>query len=114
PANFETSSALHPIVTQNLYRLGNGRFEQIGQAWAQHLLAGALQGNLCSACTPWQDLSKLGVGCSTSDTASILGFQPNFGAKSEVNPASGVFAWPRVNMGTGSGAAFKRLQVDIA
>src|SRR5882724_5487752 len=34
PVNFQGGSALHPIVTQNMYRLQNGRFEQVGQAWA--------------------------------------------------------------------------------
>jgi hypothetical protein len=114
PANFDATSGQHPVVTQNMYRLQDGRFEQIGQAWAAHLLAGAVQLNLCSTCTPWPDGTKLGAGCSSTDSAATLGTQINFGAKSEVDAATETFTWPRVNMGTGSGNAFKRLQVAIA
>src|SRR3954470_15164327 len=71
PANFDSSSGQHPVVTQNLYRLQNGRFEQIGQAWAQHLLAGALQQALCATCAAWPDSSKLGAGCSSADSAAV-------------------------------------------
>jgi hypothetical protein len=113
PASFDSVTAAHPVVTQNLYRLSNGRFEQIGQAWVQHL-SSTVEQNLCSTCTPTGDITKLGAGCSTTDSASAMGLQSTFGAKSEVNAAAETFVWPRVNMGTGSGAAFKRLQADIA
>ena len=112
PAGYNAVTFEHPIVTQNLYRLQNGRFVQIGQAWAQHLTS-ALQENLCSTCNPWPDGTMLGAGCSSTDSASAMGIQANFGAKSEVNAAAGSFTWPRVNMGdptTTTPAAFKRLQ----
>jgi hypothetical protein len=114
PANYDPTTGSHPVVTQNLYRLQNGRFVQIGQAWAAHLLAGAVQQSLCGTCTPWGDLSRLGAGCSSADSAAAMGVQANYGAKSEINAAAGAIAWPRINSGSGSGAAFKRLQVDIA
>src|SRR5262245_35947048 len=33
PANLQSS---HPMWTQNLYRLGDARFEQLGMSWIKH------------------------------------------------------------------------------
>jgi len=51
-ANWISNTAEHPLIGQNLFRLKNGRFEHIGQAWLKHASVAA-QGQTCStSCSP--------------------------------------------------------------
>src|SRR5438128_2716700 len=43
------NSNSHPVIGQNVYRLKNGRFEQIGMSWVKHGW-GASSDNLCCTC----------------------------------------------------------------
>src|SRR5689334_17239174 len=36
PLSWVAGSQNHPAIAQNLYRLKNGRFEQIGMSWLKH------------------------------------------------------------------------------
>ncbi len=93
---FETTPE-HPVISQNLYRYSNGRFEQIGQSWLKHGFA-ALTGNLCSTCTPSPlGTSALGVGCSDPYGAILTGRQGGLGPKSEVVASTGTFPYPPSN-----------------
>src|SRR5262245_31953565 len=66
-----SSIAEHPIIGQNMFRLKNGRFEQVGQAWLKHGFT-ALQGSVCNpTCTQAPNGSHLGVGCSDPYTATL-------------------------------------------
>lgn len=127
------SDSRHPVITQNLFRFQNGRFEQLGQAWLKHGFT-ALQGTQCtstsvgsdpqnlsfpwSACAANPDGTYLGIGCSDPYSASLNGSQPSAGPKSEINAATGAFPFPRsfaefpggVNPGY-SGTIARRLQV---
>lgn len=100
----------HPVISQNMYRLVNGRFEQIGQGWLKHGFC-ALQGTVCGACTPGGNCDALFPGCSDPYSAGLNGSQSGLGPKSEVNAATGVYPYPWINNGSGSGALFKRCQV---
>ena len=87
----------HPVMPQNLYRMSGGannddRFEQIGQSWVKHAFF-ALQNNACGfGCTPGSGTgTHLGMGCSTSDTASLNGSQSGLGSRAWVNPFTGIF-----------------------
>jgi len=112
-SNDPVAGKTHPVISQNLYKLSNGRFMQIGQSWLKHGFC-ALQGNLCSTCTPGGNCDYLYPGCSDPYSGSLNGSQSGLGPKSEVNAVTGNFAYPWINDGVGAGAAFKRLQAKTS
>jgi hypothetical protein len=86
----------HPVIGQGIFRLKNGRFEQIATSWLKHGFT-ALQQSLCATCSPSsQGGAALGIGCSDPYSASLNGSQNNLGARSEVNAATGFFPYPPV------------------
>lgn len=111
PLSWVSGTNQHPVISQNLYRLNNGRFEQIGQAWLKHGFC-ALQGTVCSACTPGGSCPALYPGCSDPYSSGLNGGQSGLGPKSEVNASSGYFPYPWINNGVGSGTLFKRLHTE--
>jgi len=90
----------HPVIAQNLYRLKNGRFEQIGMSWLKH---GFLSTNSTTAgCTgssggscvgPPAGNNQLGIGCTDPYTSSLNGSRP-LGRRSEVDGTTAVFPFP--------------------
>ena len=104
---------VHPVVGHNLYRLENGRFEQLGASWVKHGI-GALQRDLCCDCIPSATIEALGVGCSDPYGAVLNGTQPGLGPRGEIDPFSGTFSWPpgaNTGVSPASGALDRRLQV---
>jgi hypothetical protein len=84
----------HPVIAQNIYRLKNGRFEQIGQSFLKHSFQ-SLNSPGCATCVqPPMGGAQLGVGCSDVYGAGYNGSQGNLGRRSTVNPTTGVFSWP--------------------
>ncbi|MCI0631797.1 MAG: hypothetical protein L0Y44_14215, partial [Phycisphaerales bacterium] len=84
----------HPLMNFNLYRLKDGRLQQIGQSWTKGGL-GAAQENACGfGCNPYPSGDRLGVGCSDTYSAAFnnntLSF---FGPRSEINPWTGVWTY---------------------
>jgi hypothetical protein len=111
--NWIANSANKPIIGQNMYRLKNGRFEQIGQSWLKHAFT-ALQGSVCSSsCVSAPNGTHLGVNCSDPYSSGLNGDQTRLGPKWQVNPDTGVYTYP-YQEGTGSGTIYKRLQVHAA
>jgi hypothetical protein len=95
----------HPVIAQNLYRLKNGRFDQVGMSWVKHgFLAlnspvAGCAGVSGQACTnPNQDGPQLFVGCTDPYTASLNGSRP-LGRRSEVDATTGVFPDPSSSPG---------------
>jgi len=84
----------HPVTAQNLYRLSDGRFEQVGMSWLRHGVC-ALDSNFCGPCTadPF-GCSALGAGCSDPYSASTNGTQSLLGPRSEVNASTGALLYP--------------------
>ena len=123
PLLWDQDTNNHPVIGQNLYRLKDGRFEQIGQSWLKHGFA-ALTLNLCCTCENPGTSQLLGVGCSDPYGAFLNGDQEGFpcgggntcgglGPRSEVNAATGEYAYPYGSAGMGGNAIYKRLQVHV-
>lgn len=85
----------HPVIGQNMYRLRNGRFEQIGQAWVKHGFFAETDSGCTTCITPNPDDGTiLGVGCCDVYGAVLNGTQAVLGPKSEINASTGVFPYP--------------------
>lgn len=87
----------HPVISQNVYRLHNGRFEHIGQAWLKHGFT-ALQGNICVAqfgfpCSATAG-TTLGIGCSDPYSSGLNNGQSGLGPKWQVNASTGLAPFP--------------------
>jgi len=108
--NWISQSNNHPVIGQNIYRIENGRMEQLGQSWLKHGFT-ALQQGLCCTCQSSGTGSRLGVGCSDPYGSSLNGSQSGLGPRSEVNAYTGVFLWPYTGQGLTGNAAYKRCQV---
>jgi hypothetical protein len=96
----------HPVIAQNLYRLKDGRFEQLGMSWLKHgFLSLNLTANDCrgagneTCVQPPLDGSQLGVGCTDPYGSGLNGSRP-LGMRSEVNPATGDLPFPETVVGT--------------
>ncbi|MFN0058726.1 MAG: proprotein convertase P-domain-containing protein [Planctomycetota bacterium] len=97
-------SPLHPFIAYNMYRLEDGRFEQIGMSWVKHGF-GAAQDNACGlGCTPYPDSTRLGLGCSDTYNAPTNGAQGIMGPRSEINPWTGAFTYAGSHIETTGGS----------
>ena len=73
----------HPFIGQNMYRLRDGRLEQIGLAWLKH---GFFSVNDSCADSPG---NFLGVGCFDTYGNFTNANRQELGPRSEVNPLTG-------------------------
>ena len=109
-----TTSADHPVIAQNMYRLKNGRFDQIGAGWLKHGFTSLNQSSSgCGSGTCSQPAlggRQLGVGCTDPYSSGLNGSWP-LGRKSEVNATTGVFPYPFTQGGAQSVAWNQRVAV---
>ncbi|QOJ13868.1 MAG: immunoglobulin domain-containing protein [Planctomycetia bacterium] len=103
----------HPVISQNMYRLKGGRFEQIGMAWLKH---GFCAADAPSCGSPYEangSCDWLGTHATDTYSASLNAQQSNLGPRSEVNPWTGVFPYPYIrSWGVSGNAINKRLQIQ--
>ena len=88
---WESWNNRHPVIAQNLYRLKDGRIEQIGMSWLKHGFL-ALRGSLCNTCNGHGG-TVLGVGCSDPYGSNLNGSWTYLGPRFEVNASTGVFLY---------------------
>ena len=111
----------HPVIGTQMYRLANGRFEQIGMSWLKHGFCAAdapncvnlaRPGTVGAAYAPNGSCDWLGLYATDTYTASLNGSQSTAGPRSEVNASTGAFPYPYVMAWQQSGnCIYKRLQL---
>ena len=69
--NWISSTNQHPVIGQNMYRLMNGRFEQIGQSWLKHGFASTNSPGCGTCIQPPLGGAQLGVDCSDAYGACL-------------------------------------------
>ncbi len=117
PLPWVSNTNEHPVIGQNMYRLKDGRMEQVGMSWLKHGFT-ALAQSLCDTCQNPGTGSLLGVGCSDPYSASLNGDQNGFGGvaglgpRYQVNASTGFYNFPYFAQGMSGDAIYKRLQVD--
>ena len=104
---FGLPSTNHPMISINMFRMkmvaGSLRFEQLGQSWLKHGFAAA-QEAFCApvTCTPFVDMSQLGVGCGDTYLSHQIASFCEVGPRSMIHPFTG--AMPAGgNLGAGGG-----------
>jgi hypothetical protein len=108
----------HPVIAQNLFRLEDGQFEQLGLSWLKHGFLSTNSTNpACnpdhpSCTTPPHFGDQLGLGCTDTYGAGLNGGRP-LGMRSEVNATTGVFPFPPTPPGSISGVD-EWIQVPVA
>ena len=102
----------HPVIQVSIYRLLDGRMEQLGVSFVKHSFA-SLQGNACGfGCSDGGTFSELGPGCSDPYGAGLNGSQSDLGPRSEINAWDGQFVYPYTSINQGGNTIFKRIQVQ--
>jgi len=101
----------HPVIGGGIFKMKNGRFEQLGFSWLKHGFYALSQPLCCSPCNSTNG-ATLGVGCSDPYTASRNGTQGNLGPRWQVNPSTGDFPYPPANPAF-SGSAARRVQIAL-
>ncbi|MEK6676096.1 MAG: hypothetical protein AABZ47_10640, partial [Planctomycetota bacterium] len=102
----------HPVYGQGMFRLKNGRMEQIGQSWLFHEFT-ALPENKCGCGCSGGGGNSLPAGCSDVHCCGITGSQAPLGPKFDVNAFTGVFPYPPLDPPY-SGSIARRIQVHIS
>ncbi len=109
-----TTDEDHPVIAQNVYRLKDGRFEQIGMSWLKHGFtslnqsAGGCGDGSCDS--PPLGGNQLGVGCTDPYGSGLNGSRP-LGKRSEVNATTGDFPFPFGGGGSTAQPADQRVKV---
>jgi hypothetical protein len=103
----------HPVIGQQMYRLKDGKFEQIGMSWLKHGFCAADAPSCGAPYEPNGSCDWLGTFATDTYDASLNGSQPGLGPRSEIQPFTGVYPYPYLLGWSASGnAIYKRLQIE--
>src|SRR5262245_19658969 len=106
-------STNHPAFAHNLYKLKDGRIEQVGMSWVCHQMT-VLTANLCGCGCNGMGGSLLGAGCSDPKTGSQVGSQPLLSPRWQINAYSGEFPSDPANPPFDGSSTARRLRVKAA
>lgn len=85
------TSSDHPVISTNIMRLKDGRFEHLGQSWLKHGFC-AVNESGCGTCQS-TSCATLGIGCADTYWATLNDGQGG-GPKYQVNAATGTHQHP--------------------
>lgn len=111
--NWAGQSPNHPVIGQAIYRLKEGRFEQVGLSWLKHGFIAGAEDACGLGCQDPGTFSLLGIGCSDPYDSNLNGDQRGMGPRSDVNPSTAVFAYPFSTLLQTGDVLYKRLQAKI-
>ena len=79
--NWVAGNNNHPVIGQTMFKLENGRFEQIGQSWLKHGFCALQHNSTCDSGCPGQGgcLNFLAPGCQDPYTSQRNGTQTLLG-----------------------------------
>ncbi len=99
------ASHRHPVLGHNMYRLKDGRFEQIGQAWVRHGFHSLQMASPCVSGCPGSPccLQVLLPAFQDTHTSSRNGSHTLLGPKHLVNAHTGEFTFPFADGDQGPG-----------
>ena len=116
-AAWDRFTPAHPVIAGDLFRLKDGRFEQIGVSWVKHTFFADIA-SLCGVCQipAGYNGTQLGVGCADAYSASINGEVWTQGPRSQINGFTGVFPFPADLSGypAATPTIGRRIQVAVA
>jgi hypothetical protein len=95
-----------PVIAQNIYRIKNDRFEQVGLSWLKHSFC-AVSEAMCECQSTSCD--TLGIGCADTYWADLNADAE--GPRSEINPTTGDFVYPFFQSPCGSNTMRGKLQI---
>jgi hypothetical protein len=106
---YANGSNRHPVIGQNMFRIADNQFVQLGQSWLKHGFC-AVNETTCGTCqnTP---CTTLGIGCADTYSASLNDGQGG-GPKSDVDPTGGNHPHPYNGPSSGNATLRGRLQVQ--
>jgi hypothetical protein len=109
---YDSPSTQHPMIAQNMFRVKDGRIEQIGQSWLKHGFCAWDDIGICGECPGgFQGCEELMVGCS--DTYMAFMNDGKSGApKYQIDATTGVVTLPAVSP-SGDSVIRGRLQVEV-
>jgi len=102
-------SSDHPVIAQNIFRIANGRLEQLGYSFLKHGFC-AVNETTCGSCqgTP---CNTLGIGCADTYWATLNDGQDG-GSKTDINPTTGAHTDPQTDASSGNFTIRGRCQVQ--
>jgi len=80
----QPNNARNPVISPNLFRIHDGRIEQIGMGWVKHSFC-AVNEFTCGSCVG-TSCDTLGIGCADTYWAGLNGDQFRIGPRWEINP----------------------------
>ncbi|MCA8979453.1 MAG: hypothetical protein KDC14_05470 [Planctomycetes bacterium] len=108
--DWSTSTHDHPVMAQNMYRLRDGRFEQLGASFVKHSFC-ALSSSGCGTCQP-TSCNTLGIGCSDTSSASLSDGSLG-GRRSEISATTGVHTTSTSPVGGGNAGRLTVASADV-